>query len=86
MTKQMLERSAAQTANPKDATALRQLEAETEGLMIRYRHQMAKVRYHEAKRLAEEAEGHRRWWRQASALDAVLFGIACSGAIVWVVF
>lgn len=83
MTKHELDRSAVSTADLQDAPALCQLEAETEGLMIRYRHQMAKLRYYEAKRLAEEAERHRRWWRPASALDAVLFGIACSGAIIW---
>lgn len=86
MTAQEIKRSAASTTNLQDATALRQLEAETSALMIRYRHQMARVRYHEAKRLAEEAERHRRWWRQASALDAILFGIACSAAIFSIVF
>lgn len=85
MTAREIEPGASCTANLQDATVLRRLEAETAGLMIRYRHKMAKLRYHEAKRLAEEAERHRRWWRQPSDLDAVLFGIACSGAVIWAI-
>lgn len=84
MTEEETRQRALHVANMQEYNALRELEAETEKLMIRYRYEEAKRLYHETKRLAEKAEGSRKWWKETAAIDAAyLFGVACGGTFAW---
>lgn len=72
------------TADRQEYNLLRELEADTEKLMIRYRHLDAKRRYEEAKWLSEKAQRTRSWSNGTVRADvAWLFGLVCGGVFGW---